>query len=33
MEKILIINEREKQYVNEMSKKLNLNNQKFNKIL
>ena len=33
MEKILIINEREKEYVNEMSKKLNLNNQKFNKIL
>ena len=28
MEKILIINEREKEYVNEMSKKLNLNNQK-----
>ena len=28
MEKILIINEREKEYLNEMSKKLNLNNQK-----
>ena len=28
MEKILIINEREKEYLSEMSKKLNLNNQK-----
>ena len=28
MEKMLIINERENEYLNEMSKKLNLNNQK-----
>ena len=29
MEKILIINERENEYLNEMSKKLNLNNEEF----
>ncbi len=29
MEKILIINERENEYLNKMSKKLNLNNEEF----
>ncbi len=29
MEKMLIINERENEYLNEMSKKLNLNHEEF----